>query len=127
MTSTKFPCGVCSKPVASNHNALCCDSCDKWVHIKCNFLNKKTYQKLQNDKTPWFCINCVKEQLPFQSQVNIVQNRQYVTLDKHATLKELLENLDFDEDCPNSEYYTPRRTDNFALDISFLNTSIYSP
>ena len=52
-------------------------------------------------------MNCVKEQLPFQSQVNIVQNRQYVTLDKHATLKELLENLDFDEDCPNSEYYTP--------------------
>ena len=41
MTGTKFPCRVSSKPVASNHNALCCDSCDKSVHIKCNFLNKK--------------------------------------------------------------------------------------
>ena len=48
MTGTKFPCGVCSKPVANNHNALCCDSCDKWVHIKCNFFDKKTYPKLQS-------------------------------------------------------------------------------
>ena len=45
MIGTKFPCGVCSKPVANNHNALCCDSCDKWVHIKCNFLNKKNLSK----------------------------------------------------------------------------------
>ena len=53
MTGTKFPCGICSKTVANNHNVLRCDSCDKWVHIKCNFLNKKTYQKLQKDKPPW--------------------------------------------------------------------------
>ena len=43
----KFPCGVCLKTVANNHNALCCDSCYKWIHIKCNFLNKYTYKKLQ--------------------------------------------------------------------------------
>ena len=41
MTGTKFPCGVCSKSVANNINARCRDSCDKWVHIKCNFLDKK--------------------------------------------------------------------------------------
>ena len=107
MTGIKFPCGVCSKSVASNHNALCCDSCDKWVHIKCNFLNKRTYRQLQKDKSPWFCINCIKDQLPFQSQVNIDQKLQYVRPEEYSTLKGLLENLDLDEDCPNSEYYTP--------------------
>ena len=45
MTGTKFWCGICSKSVANNHNALCCDNCDKWVHIKCNFLDKKKLTK----------------------------------------------------------------------------------
>ena len=40
MSATSFSCGVCSKTAANHHNALCCDSCDEWVHIKCNFLNK---------------------------------------------------------------------------------------
>ena len=86
MTGIKFPCGVCSKSVANNHRALCCDSCDKWVHMKCNFLNKKTYQKLQKDESPWFCINCVKDQLPFQSQIN--SDPQKYILSKNCTLKD---------------------------------------
>ena len=65
MNGINFSCGVCSKPVTNNHNALCCDNCDKWVHIKCNFLNKYTYKKLQKDKSPWFYINCIKDQTTF--------------------------------------------------------------
>ena len=45
MTGIKFPCGVCSKSVANNHRTLCCDRCDKLVHMKCNFLNKKNLSK----------------------------------------------------------------------------------
>ena len=41
----KFPCGVCYKPVAKNHNAACCDSCNLWVHINCNNLTKFCYRK----------------------------------------------------------------------------------
>ena len=70
MAATSFSYGVCSKTVANNHNALCCDSCDKWVHIKCNFLNKMTYKKLQEGNSPWFCVNCTIDQLPFQYQTN---------------------------------------------------------
>ena len=62
----KYPCGVCSKSVAQNHNAVYCDSGGSWVHIKCNFLNKKTYKKLQKDNNTSFCIQCLKNQLPFQ-------------------------------------------------------------
>ena len=42
----KFPCGVCYKAVAKNHNAVYCDSCNLWVHIKCNNLTKFCYRKL---------------------------------------------------------------------------------
>ena len=94
MTATKFSCGVCSKAVANNHNELCCDSCDKWVHIKCNFLVKYWYKKLQKDNSPWFCINCNMDQLPFQSQANINQTQHFITSYRHCTLRELLENLD---------------------------------
>ena len=36
----KFPCDVCYKAVAKSPNAVCCDSCNLWVHIKCNNLTK---------------------------------------------------------------------------------------
>ena len=116
----KFPCAVCLKTVAKNHNAICCDSCDKWVHLKCNFLDKKTYKKLQKDNSPWFCINCTKDNLPFQSQENIDQNRHFISLDKNTKLSDLLEILDFNEDCPASEYYTPTEFSNLKLNNSIL-------
>ena len=48
----KYPCGVCEKAVAKNHNALMCDICDKWVHIKCNCVSKDLYNSyiLENEK-----------------------------------------------------------------------------
>ena len=42
-----FPCSVCEKPVAINHEAVCCDICNKWVHIRCNNICKKTYRCLK--------------------------------------------------------------------------------
>ena len=121
MMNIKFPCGVCCKPVANNHNALCCDSCDSWVHIKCNFLNKYTYKKLQKDKSPWFCINCIKSQLPFQSQVNIdLQSEHNSLAAKKAKLEEIFEHLDLDEDCPSTEFYTPCEFSKLNLEKSHL-------
>ena len=40
-TMVKFPYGICQKAVAKRHQAVCCDLCDKWIHIACNNLNKK--------------------------------------------------------------------------------------
>ena len=69
----KYPCGICEKAVAKNHNALVCDICEKWVHIKCNFVSKDLYNSyidenqnpLINDKSKWICINCINSNLPF--------------------------------------------------------------
>ena len=38
-TITKFPCKLYPKNVSDNDNAILCDLCQTWVHIKCNHLN----------------------------------------------------------------------------------------
>jgi len=43
-----YPCGVCSKPVATNHKAIECDLCKQWIHIKCNKLGKNDYKFFQD-------------------------------------------------------------------------------
>ena len=35
----KFLCKLCPKNVSDNDNAILCDLCQVWVHIKCNDLN----------------------------------------------------------------------------------------
>ena len=63
----EFPCKMCSKSVAKNHEAICCDLCHIWVHTKYNKINATTYNMLQKDETKWFCIECSKEIFPFSS------------------------------------------------------------
>ena len=67
----KFPCKICNRSVAKNHQSVQCDACDTWVHRECNKINKQTYKLLQNEKnTKWFCIICSKEFLPFSNLSN---------------------------------------------------------
>ena len=40
---------------------------DSLVHIACNNLNVYTHQKLQKDKSPWYCIWCFRKHLPYGS------------------------------------------------------------
>ena len=74
----QFPCGICSKAVANNHQAIKCDRCNLWIHIKCNKINKQTYNYLKSHISHWFCISCTKEFLPFSS----IKDEGFV----HATL-----------------------------------------
>ena len=43
----QFPCLICEKAVAKNHKAVCCDVCNKWVHVASKNINTYTYRKLQ--------------------------------------------------------------------------------
>ena len=65
--NTTYLCGVCSKIVAKNHNAVCCDKYDMLVHIVCNNLTKYCYRKLQKDNSPWFCVVCLQKEMPFSN------------------------------------------------------------
>ena len=54
-----------------------CDLCDKWVHIKCNYVSKDLYNSYinenenplihDNDTSKWICINCMNSNLPFST------------------------------------------------------------
>ena len=63
----KFPCSVCEKPVAINHEDVCCDVCNRWVHIRCSNICKKTYSDLKKDPAPWFCKSCMQKEIPFSN------------------------------------------------------------
>ena len=77
-----FPCSVCEKPVAINHEAVCCDNCNKWVHIRCNNTCKKTYKCLKKDRTPWYCKLCIRSELPFST----LNNTEFARLTKNKTI-----------------------------------------
>ena len=65
----KHPCGICQKSVGVKHKAICCDICNRWIHTACNNLDRKTYSKLQESNKNWFCITCIKKEIPFASQI----------------------------------------------------------
>ncbi len=80
----EFPCTVCQKEVKNSHNALPCDicsteTCTKWVHIKCQKLDKKGYN-YHNDHpdAPFTCFSCLDNALPF-SKLN---HNQFLILNK---------------------------------------------
>ena len=59
MPNWKYPCCQCKKPVKSNQKGLECDSCKKWVHLKCTDLNESQYEILNdNEDLPFYCLDC---------------------------------------------------------------------
>ena len=105
----KFLCNICEKNVASNHNAKCCDICNKWVLISwCIYY----YRKLQKDSTPWYCKNCLKQLLPYNKltdyQLIALMLGRVVTSPKLLLTNDCL--LFPDEECENAsktELVTP--------------------
>ena len=61
----KFPCGICEKPIANDHQAINCDKCFLWIHVKSNKINKQTYIYLMCENSPLYCILCTKTFLPY--------------------------------------------------------------
>ena len=61
-----FPCGICSNPVASNHRAIQCDICDRWIHIKCNSISAAQYNEMMlTQDLCWCYLKCTNETIPF--------------------------------------------------------------
>ena len=126
----KFPCNICEKNVASNHNAICCDICNKWVHISYNNISR-----LQKDSTPWYCL---KQVLPFNKLTDY--QLKALMLGKVLTSSKLLSTNDYllflDEECKNaakSEFMTPddfyqinnNNSNNFFLHMNISSDSYH--
>ena len=71
---SKFPCSSCKNNVNQNHRAIQCDICDRWIHLKCNFLNTKDYENLKNSEESFYCIKCIESNLAFSK----LSNKEFV-------------------------------------------------
>ena len=109
----KFPCGICKKTVAANHNVVCCDICNKWVHISCNNITRYCCRKLQKDETPWYCkIFLGQEAMPFNNltdhQLEAFMLGKLITSPKLIqSNNQLLFPNDDTENIPKNQYLTP--------------------
>ena len=56
----RFPCGICTKNVNTNHKAVQCDLCNYHNHIKCDGIDNKTYEILvkSDDSVLHYCKLC---------------------------------------------------------------------
>ena len=79
LTNHPYPCLICLKNVNQNQKAMFCNSCNNWIHIKCEGMTEKDYNTqvelnshLNDDEIEeqkWYCIKCIikenAENLPF--------------------------------------------------------------
>ena len=79
----KFPCRICEKTVATNHNAAYSDICNKW-----NNITRYCYRKLQTDETPWYCKICIRQAMLFSNLTD--HQLEAFMLDKLITSPKLI-------------------------------------
>ena len=58
-------CDKCNIPFKKSLNCICCDSCEKWLHLKCSGLTLVQLHNMKNDT--WFCKSCRSIIFPFYS------------------------------------------------------------
>ena len=108
----KFPCGICKKTVRANHNTVCCDICNKWVHISCNNITRYCYRKLQKDEMPWYCKICLGQAMLFSNltdhQLEAFMLGKLITCPKFIKSNNQLPFQNEDtENIPKNQYLTP--------------------
>ena len=65
-------CKICLKTVGENQRAVSCDSCERWLHVKCTDMEARTYNKLREKKRfNWNCHRCREEELSSISKVDL--------------------------------------------------------
>ena len=109
--SQKLFCNICTRNIRGNAKAVCCDFCDRWVHIKCNSISSSKYDELseEDNDEQFLCIKCFNEELPFGFQNDTIFN-QAITLGLNSPN---LQDVKFDIS------KTEKKT------ISFLNKTIF--
>ena len=73
---------MCEKAVAKRHKAIYSDLWGKWIHITCNNFDNKMCRNLQSSETNWFCMPCLKEELPFNS----ISSQHFVKIFRDAPI-----------------------------------------
>ena len=56
--SIEFPCIVCMDNCIEDQEAICCDMCENWTHLKCINLSRKKFDLLSKSSLPYDCCKC---------------------------------------------------------------------
>ena len=56
-------CGYCLNKIGTTHKFITCALCKSKIHIKCNNIERKSYDKMLNGKQVSMCIKCNTENL----------------------------------------------------------------
>ena len=64
-------CGYCSKKIELSHKFVNCALRKSKIHIKCNNIERRSYNRMDSTKLVSICIKCNKENLPFYTDNNI--------------------------------------------------------
>ena len=67
-------CKSCKKFVHERQNAIFCDSCKTWLHLKCTGLPKSQFYDIGENDDPWFCKHCYCEIFPFHTLDKKISN-----------------------------------------------------
>ena len=64
-TISKDPCAICLKPILAHHGSIECDTCELWVHNKCNGTTPAEYEAYQSmgELFSWECLKCRTKRL----------------------------------------------------------------
>ena len=66
-----FPCGLCGKQVSDDDKAICCDGCNKWIHVSCDqYTTETAYDDMVHNPSsdPWFCGVCIHSDMDVSCQ-----------------------------------------------------------
>ena len=87
-------CGRCQRPVNKNHQAISCDKCNNWIHIKCSDCSPNLYKKYKKMKTfNWICTGCRENEESktpdeiFNSTTRVKENQLPISLGEIKTNK----------------------------------------
>ena len=96
MPNRKYPCIECSRPEKSNQKELQCDSCNKWVHLKCTDLTYSLYTFLEtNNEIPFYCKTC-KPRLSYADAISNSSNYSTNSTPNSSLNTSTLQNTNYD-------------------------------
>nr|XP_047126254.1 uncharacterized protein LOC124807829 [Hydra vulgaris] len=115
----KSPCGVCYKTVTCNQKAIKCDSCNKWIHTRCNNVDSKCYNSLMTETGYWYCLNCLENTLPYSS---LTDKDFKVTINGANTFTHNL----FNDTSSNLKNLFQNKLDNDNINCKYYDTTEYN-
>ena len=113
-----YPCGICSNQVTDNDEAVCCDLCNRWIHISCDHsLTSADYKMMLDNPSndPWFCCNC-SARTPGVSRLGCGSSLSCICLNARSVVSKRFDFL---------AYICANQFDIVAVTETFLDTSVH--